>query len=169
MIRPRHLVFGFGGLVLVAQLVRPAIDNPPVVAEPHWNSARTREMVRGACFDCHSNETVVPWYGQVAPFRWLIAHHVQEGRGKLNFSDPSSEYDLDDMAKELHSGGMPIWDYKLAHPMARLTDAQRDSLVVGLKATFGRSASIDDSATASTDKSAVEESEERGEKGGEKD
>lgn len=149
MMRLRNLLFGLGGAILAAQLVRPAITNPPVVAEPHWNSARTRELVRGACFDCHSNQTVVPWYGQVAPFRWLLASHVNEGREKMNFSDPAnSEYEVEEMAKEIRSGGMPTWDYRLIHPKARLDKLQQDSLLAGLAATFSGSESTDDSAVS---------------------
>ena len=145
------------GVILVAQLIRPAIDNPPVVAEPHWNSKQTRDLVRGACFDCHSNETVVPWYGQVAPFRWLLASHVNEGREKMNFSDATnSEYELEEMAKEITTGGMPTWDYRLMHPKARLNKLQQDSLLAGLAATFGQSDSAEDRAVSPTGTSTTE-------------
>jgi len=136
MNRARKIALGALGAIFVAQLIRPAITNPPVVAEPHWDSRQTRELARRACFDCHSNETVAPWYSQLAPVRWLIAHHVSEARENLNFSDPASEYDLASMVKEIRHGEMPTWDYKLLHPAARLTDAERDSLVAGLQRTF---------------------------------
>jgi len=145
MVPLRKWALGVVGVVLAAQLVRPSITNPPVVAEPHWDNARTRDLVRGACFDCHSNETAVPWYGQVAPFRWLIANHVDEGRENLNFSDTSSEYDLESMIKEIRHGEMPTWDYKLLHARARLSQAQRDSLIEGLRATFAGTDADEDS------------------------
>jgi len=44
-------------------------------------------MARRACFDCHSNETVWPWYSSIAPVSWLVQRDVDEGREKLNFSD----------------------------------------------------------------------------------
>jgi hypothetical protein len=31
-------------------------NNPPVVAEPGWDSPQTRALAKCACFDCHSNE-----------------------------------------------------------------------------------------------------------------
>ena len=37
--------------------------NPPVAAEPSWDAPATRELVRQACFDCHSNETRCPVRG----------------------------------------------------------------------------------------------------------
>jgi hypothetical protein len=33
------------------------------------------------------NETVWPWYTQVAPLSWLMAQAVSEGRNALNFSE----------------------------------------------------------------------------------
>ncbi len=46
--------------------------NPPIVEEPAWDSPQTRAVVKKACFDCHSNETVWPWYSNIAPLSWLI-------------------------------------------------------------------------------------------------
>ncbi len=61
--------------------------NPPVGAEPIWDSPGTRTLAKQACFDCHSNETVWPAYSRVAPVSWLIQHDVAEGRAVLNFSE----------------------------------------------------------------------------------
>lgn len=61
--------------------------NPPVVAEPAWDSAETRTLARQACFDCHSNETEWPVYASVAPVSWLIEHDISKGRAALNFSE----------------------------------------------------------------------------------
>ncbi len=55
--------------------------NPPVRAEPAWNSARTRELAVRACFDCHSNETIWPWYSNLAPASWLVQRDVKKGGG----------------------------------------------------------------------------------------
>ncbi len=47
------------GVFLVIQFIPygHAHDNPPVLAEPAWDSPTTRELAQRACFDCHSNET----------------------------------------------------------------------------------------------------------------
>ena len=60
-------------------------QNPPVVQEPTWADADTRVIAQRACFDCHSNETMWPWYTNIAPFSWLVQRDVEEGRSKLNF------------------------------------------------------------------------------------
>lgn len=41
--------------------------NPGRHKEPAWDSARTRDLVVGVCYDCHSNRTAWPWYSYIAP------------------------------------------------------------------------------------------------------
>jgi hypothetical protein len=127
-----------GGFLLI-QLVPygRAHDNPPVLAEPAWDSPQTRELAVRACFDCHSNETVWPWYTNIAPMSWLVQRDVDQGRDELNFSEWSDEQDGDDAAETVADGSMPPRRYLLAHPDARLTDAELAALTAGLTATFG--------------------------------
>ena len=86
-------------------------------------------LLRRACFDCHSHETV--WSAPqsfVAPASWLVAHDVSEGREELNFS-AWDQADLQKVAKklpkEVGGGDMPPWYYVVAHPDARLSEAER--------------------------------------------
>lgn len=80
-------------VMLVASLGIQAVlygrqhSNPPVVAEPKWDAPQTRSLAARACFDCHSNETVWPWYSNFAPISWLVQRDVDEGRRALNFSE----------------------------------------------------------------------------------
>ena len=127
-----------GGL-LVVQVVPYGRDhdNPPVVAEPSWDSGETRELVVLACFDCHSNETVWPWYSNVAPVSWLVQRDVDEGREDLNFSEWNQTQEGDESAETVREGSMPPRAYLVTHPEARLTDAELAVLAEGLAATFG--------------------------------
>ena len=111
--------------------------NPPVGAEPTWDSPGTRTLAKQACFDCHSNETHWPWYSNVAPFSWLLQDHVIEGREELNFSEWGAGKEEDDIAESVMDGEMPTWDYQLMHPEANLSAADRQVLIDGLIATFG--------------------------------
>ncbi len=127
------------GLVLVAQLVPYGRDhtNPPVLAEPAWNTPATRALAARACFDCHSNETRWPWYSNVAPMSWLVQNHVDEGREVLNFSEWNrGDSEADEAADAVRKGEMPPRSYVLMHPDARLTDDERALLVRGLEATI---------------------------------
>jgi mono/diheme cytochrome c family protein len=116
-----------------------AHDNPTVVAEPNWDSLQTRELATRACFDCHSNETTWPWYSNIAPVSWLVQHDVEEGRAHLNFSNwgHSGEEgeEAEEMGETVLEGEMPMRNYLITHPAARLTDAERAALAQGLAAT----------------------------------
>ena len=130
----------FGGILLAVQLVPYGWrrTNPPVVAEPDWDSPRTRELFQRACADCHSNRTKWPWYSRVAPISWLIVKDVEQGRSHLNVSEWNRpQKDAREAAEELRDGKMPLPIYLPAHPEARLSAAEKAELVRGLEATFG--------------------------------
>ncbi len=112
-------------------------QNPPVVREPQWDSPRTRELAKRACFDCHSNETIWPWYSNIAPVSWLVARDVQEGRGKLNFSEGGMIEDgTDEVISVIEEGEMPLKIYLIQHPEARLSSAETQELMDGLQKTL---------------------------------
>ena len=135
---------GAAALVLVGavgiQLVPYGRDhtNPPVSQEPAWDSPRTRELAQRACFDCHSNETTWPAYASVAPFSWIVQDHVDEGRALLNFSEfDRPQEEAGEAAEVVAEGEMPLWDYALMHPSAKLSDTETRDLIAGLRATLG--------------------------------
>lgn len=110
--------------------------NPAVVNEPAWPDTETRDIAVAACYDCHSNETVWPWYSNIAPVSWLIAHDVEEGRQHLNFSEwENSPYAVNEVNEMVSSGEMPPFYYAMMHSGAQLTDAQRQMLMDGLNAS----------------------------------
>jgi mono/diheme cytochrome c family protein len=114
--------------------------NPPVAAEPTWDSPETRALAKQACFDCHSNETEWPAYSQVAPVSWFIQHDVAEGRAVLNFSEwQRPQEEATEAAEEVLEGEMPLRTYQLMHAHARLSTADRDRLARGLARTLGGS------------------------------
>lgn len=126
-------------LVVVAQVVPYGRNhsNPPIVAEPRWDSSSTRALAERACFDCHSNQTRWPWYSHVAPMSWLVQSHVDEGRTVLNFSDWNrGNSEADEAAEAVREREMPPRSYVLLHPAARLTDAEREQLARGLDASL---------------------------------
>jgi mono/diheme cytochrome c family protein len=91
---PPARILAAGFLALMALLVALQFipygrnhTNPPVLAEPAWNSAQTRALFFQACGDCHSNQTIWPWYSNLAPVSWLVQRDVQEGRREFNVSE----------------------------------------------------------------------------------
>lgn len=139
------LLFFVIGIVLtfiVLQLVPYGHDhnNPPVTGEPAWDSLQTRELTTRACFDCHSNETVWPWYSNIAPVSWLVQRDVDEGRSRLNFSEwGTGRFDEPWEIVEVYAEGeMPPATYLPLHPQARLSQAEKQALLQGFQATFGQ-------------------------------
>ena len=110
--------------------------NPQVMQEPNWDSPQTRELAKRACFDCHSNETIWPWYSNVAPVSWLVQNDVDEGRRYLNFSDWSKVREAFEIPEVVQEGRMPPSIFLIMHPEARLTQAEKDALVSGMLATI---------------------------------
>jgi hypothetical protein len=119
-----------GVLFLAIQFVPVDRSNPAIETEVPA-SAEVRSVLKRACYDCHSNEVVYPWYSYVAPVSWLVAKDVREGREKLNFSawNRMSAEDRAEGPKEswekVQEGEMPLWFYLPLHPAANLTAADK--------------------------------------------
>jgi Haem-binding domain len=114
-------------------------SDPPVRREPSWDSPRTRELAVRACYDCHSNQTLWPWWdSDLAPSSWLVERDVQDGRSRLNFSEwdrPQRDARPQAIDRRINSGSMPPWYYLLFHPDRRLTSSETDELRLGLDRT----------------------------------
>jgi hypothetical protein len=132
---------GVAVLLVGAQLIPVARTNPlggTELAAPR----QVQKVLRLACYDCHSNETVWPWYSRVAPVSWLVARDVAEGREALNYSrwqDYGAQQRaelLEETWEEIAEGEMPPAAYLVLHPDARLDDADR----AALRAWAGRAA-----------------------------
>lgn len=131
------------GALLVFALVQAvpygrAHENPAATAEPQWDSPRTRELAVRACFDCHSNETIWPWYSHIAPTSWLLARDVTNGREVLNFSDWKSDDQALAAAESLEQGEMPPFQYGMMHSAARLSAEEKAELIAGFRAMAGQ-------------------------------
>lgn len=121
-------------VLALIQLVPVKRTNPPVETEVPAPDG-VRSVLRRACYNCHSNETVWPWYSRVAPVSWLVAFDVSHGREEVNFStwNRLSATDRDKafrkIIEEVDEEEMPPWQYTPLHPEARLTKADRSLLV----------------------------------------
>jgi hypothetical protein len=121
-------------LFLGAQLIPVERSNPPVEQEIDAPQD-VKAILKQSCYDCHSHETVWPWYSRVAPASWLVAYDVHEARKHLDFS-AWNRYDakkrakkLDGIHEEVEEGDMPLWYYLLMHSDARLSPEQKSRLL----------------------------------------
>jgi hypothetical protein len=113
--------------------------NPPVRQEPSWDSPRTRGLAVRACYDCHSNQTVWPWYAGIAPVSWLVQQDVDDGRRKLNYSEwDRPQKEARKAADKVEAWSMPPLYYAAFHPKSWLAGGERADLIRGLETTFGR-------------------------------
>ena len=88
-----------------------------------------------ACNDCHSNNTVYPWYAEVQPIAWWLDDHVKDGKKHLNFNEFASYrlakqfHKLEEVFDEVKGGEMPLESYTVIHRDAKLTDEERNILM----------------------------------------
>ena len=98
-------------------------------------------ILKKACYDCHSNSSSYPWYSNIQPVAWLMARHISKGKENLNFSDLGSYSGrrqiskLKDIANQIKDDEMPIASYKLMHPDARLSQAEKKMIIDWINAT----------------------------------
>ena len=129
----KWLVVGLCIGFIVIQLVPVNRTNPSVEGD-FRTPDEVRSILQRACYDCHSNETVWPWYSRIAPVSWVIARDVHEGRATLNFStwdrlSPKKQSELiHESWEEVAEGKMPTWYYVILHPEARLSTNEQSVL-----------------------------------------
>jgi hypothetical protein len=129
----RWVLLGASAIFVVLQFLPVNRSNPPITAEVPA-PAEARAVLRRACYDCHSHETVWPWYSRVAPVSWLVARDVRKGRDELNFStwDKYSTKEqvkkLKESWEEVEEGKMPLWFYLPVHRDAVLSSEDREIL-----------------------------------------
>lgn len=143
----QYLVSGLAVIVVAIQLVPnelPPVElaNPGDLLATDLVDGELSGILKTACYDCHSNETVYPWYSHVAPFSWLVAKDVREAREELNFST-WLDYDmmeklekLDDIAIEVGEGEMPLKIYTTIHGSAKLDESQQKQIVAWAENTM---------------------------------
>ncbi len=118
-----------------ANLPEVKTDNPDDLLANYDVPEDIGNLLRASCYDCHSNETVYPWYSHVAPVSFLVSRDTREGREHLNFSEWKSwgKLDqleaLDEISEEVEEGEMPMKIYPIMHPDARLSDEDRERIV----------------------------------------
>lgn len=128
---------------ILIQFIRPTKNNSnneinaisTVVDVP----LEVQKILKTSCNDCHSNNTVYPWYSEIAPVSWYLASHVNEGKEHLNFSEWASynenqkNHIIKDLEEELQDKEMPLKSYLIIHENAKLTEAQYKIMIDWVK------------------------------------
>ena len=132
---------GLGVLLILIAVQFIPVDRTTDRAEPSMDfltqmgTAPAAEILKAACYDCHSNNTSYPFYASIAPVSWYIQKHINHGREHLNFSIWTSysaedrEHILEEMIEEIEDNKMPLKSYRLLHGEARLSDGEKEELI----------------------------------------
>jgi hypothetical protein len=96
--------------------------------------APVKKKIVDACYDCHSNKTVYPFYNNIAPVSWMLARDIKEGKGHLNFSEWAN-YDrktqiklLTKICDEIKAGEMPLKSYVFFHSRAIINPKELEEI-----------------------------------------
>ena len=93
--------------------------------------ADVQTILKTSCYDCHSNNTVYPWYAKIQPVAWWLNDHIEEGKKEINFSEFASyrigkQYrKLNEVNEQIKKGEMPLDNYLWIHSDAKLSDQQK--------------------------------------------
>lgn len=115
--------------------VNKPVDKATNFVEVKKTPEKIRDLIKGACYDCHSNETVYPKYAYLAPISWSVKSHVNEGREHLNFSiwgtynKELKENMLSKAIQTVQNKTMPMPGYIVYHKEANLSEAERTLMV----------------------------------------
>lgn len=118
---------------IAVQFYRPDFTNPPVVESENLLAGNqvpenVKAILVRSCADCHSNETVYPWYAKISPPSWFLASHINEGRREMNFStwnkseDRRKKKKLEEICEQIEPREMPLPSYLWIHRGAKLSD-----------------------------------------------
>ena len=118
---------------ITMQFIRPARNETNEIHEADLiKHLHIPENVAGilktSCYDCHSNNTRYPWYTNIQPAGWLLAHHIKDGKEDLNFSEFANYSERRQLSKlkathnSVKDGSMPLSSYTLIHANARLSN-----------------------------------------------
>jgi len=129
------------GIVFIAiQFIQPAKNINSQVSATDISKTipvpdNVQAILKTACYDCHSNNTIYPWYAYIQPAGWLLGSHIAEAKGKLNF-DEFGKYSsrrqiskLDGIANSIKDDIMPLSSYKLMHNSANLSANEKALLI----------------------------------------
>lgn len=126
-------------VLLVLQAFRPEKNNSGNkendISSLYPVPSNVEQILTKACNDCHSNNTVYPWYAEIQPVAWWLDDHVKDGKKHLNFNEFASYklakqfHKLEEVFDEVKGGEMPLESYTVVHRDAKLTEAERSILM----------------------------------------
>ncbi len=133
-------------VLIVIQFFHPARNQrtellPTDITKVHNVPEDVLQILKTSCYDCHSNNTIYPWYSNIQPVAWWLSNHVNEGKEHLNFSDFGSypvkkaNPKLHEVKEVIEENEMPLSSYTIIHRNAILNDAQKKLVIDWVNST----------------------------------
>ena len=133
------IIVSIFALLIIIQFFQPEKNNK--VANPKNDivfsvemSSMVKKKLVNACYDCHSEQTIYPFYNRVAPVSWILAKHIRDGKEQLNFSAWAT-YDkkkqiklLNEICEVITEGEMPMKGYVMMHSKAVINEKELDEI-----------------------------------------
>ncbi|SDM33472.1 Haem-binding domain-containing protein [Daejeonella rubra] len=140
----KKILIALLGVLIIIQFIKPAKNqssapSPNDIFANFQASDSTKQLIRTSCYDCHSNNTVYPWYAEIQPVAWWLADHVNKAKSELNFSEFASytpkkaDHKLEEVIEVIQEGEMPLKSYTLIHGNAKLSEAQKTEIITWAK------------------------------------
>jgi hypothetical protein len=128
------------GLFVILQFIRPTKN---LSKDPSTSSITTdftvpsdvQGLLQRSCYDCHSNNTVYPWYAEIQPVGWWLSSHITHGKRSLDFDEfgsyrPFRQYRrFGDIIEQVTKDEMPLPSYLIIHRYAKLSPQEKAVLV----------------------------------------
>lgn len=131
----KKIIYWVLGIAIAIQFIRPDFQNTQVDEKITLKAdVKVINVLKKSCYDCHSQETVHPWYSNIAPISWVMADHINQGRKALDFSDwehidPKIKLERLERAKQvIYNYRMPKSEYLMMHKNALLTPEEKKLL-----------------------------------------
>jgi hypothetical protein len=153
----KKILLGLLVVLFIIQFIRPeknVSDTLSVndISTKYEVPAHVKQILSKACNDCHTNNTVYPWYANFQPVMWYLTDHVKDGRRHFDLSEfmayePwKAHHKLEELEEELEKGKMPLDKYVLIHKEADLTADQKAMLTAwskGIRAEMAADSTLD--------------------------
>jgi len=136
----KKILLALLAIFVIIQLFRPEKNNSNdltnAVTKKYDVPEEVAIILKNACNDCHTNNTVYPWYGNVQPVAWWLDEHVKDGKRHLNLSDFTNlpiavqNHKFEEIVEVIDENEMPLESYTYLglHQEANLTSKEKDVL-----------------------------------------
>ncbi|MBC7534223.1 MAG: heme-binding domain-containing protein [Ferruginibacter sp.] len=140
MLRFEKIILALVLIFVAIQFIQPAYNRSGQVLPADFLTLykppeNVTAILQNACYDCHSNNTVYPWYSKIQPMAWMMGKHISEGKEELNFSDFGSYTSrrqiskLKSIANQVKDEEMPLTSYKWMHKKANLSKEEKALII----------------------------------------